>query len=185
MQSLGLPPVIESLPLEIPIGNPLAGGTIKRYDIPPVSGRDYWRLRACDALWGEIGRGRLQALAQATPEQVAEAVTNDRDLRSSVIEVMESDWTAKDVIAAPLTREVHERMLADGVLDVYVKLASATAMAWHLTGDRELAAKVWRGENQGNRNARRQRTSTSTVAASRDRRASGNGTNSPRKRKKR
>jgi len=185
MQSLGLPPVIEALPLDIPIGNPLAGGTIRRYDIPPISGRDYWRLRACDALWGEIGRGRLQSLTQATPEQVAEAVTNDRDLRASVIEVMESEWTAKDVIAAPLTHEVHERMLADGVPDVYVKLASATAMAWHMTGDRDLAAKVWRGENPGNRSARRRKTSTSTAAVNGARRASGNGTNSPKKSKKR
>lgn len=185
MRSLGLPPVIETLPLDIPIGNPLAGGRIKRYNIPPISGRDYWRLRACDALWGEVGRGRLKTLAQAPPEQVAEAVTADRDMRAAIVEVMESEWTAKDVIAAPLTAEVHERMLADGVLDVYIKLASATAMAWHMTGDRDLAAKVWRGENPGNRSARRRKTSTSTGEASGDRRASGNGTNSPRKRKKR
>lgn len=185
MQSLGLPPVIESLPLDIPIGNPLAGGTIKRYNIPPISGRDYWRLRAADALWGEIGRGRLQHLAQATPDQVAEAVTNDRDLRASVVEVMESEWTAKDVVAAPLSREVHDQMLADGVLDVYIKLASATAMAWHMTGDRDLAAKVWAGENPGNRSARRRKTSTSTAGANGARRASGNGTSSRKKSKRR
>lgn len=180
MPSLGLPPAIAADSLELTI--PVAGGT-KVYSIPPISAADFWKLRALDLLWGNVGRGRLKSLTQAPPDEVAKLVTDDPVLQESIVEVMESKLTAKQTIAMPLSKDVSDAMLADGVLDVHYKLAAATALAWHLTGDREAAEAVWLGKNPGNRAARRQTNSTNTGGANGTRRATGNGTNSPRKSK--
>lgn len=184
MQTLVAPAVVvEALPFDIPLGMPRPGGPIGHYEVPPCTAQDFWRLRAGDALWGALGRGRLKDLAQAPPDEVAKMVTDDPAMQRDIVTLMESNWTAQDVIAAPLTRPVFDQMLADGVLDVYVKLASAAAMAWILTGDKQAAVQVFSGENPGNRAARRQKNSPSTAKANEVRRASTSGTRSPKKSK--
>lgn len=179
MQPLVAPAsVVEVLPFDIPLGMPRPDGPMGHYEIPPCTAEDFWRLRALDHLWAAVGRGRLKDLAQAPPDEVAKMVTDDTALQADIVSVMQSKWTAQDVIAAPLTRPVFDQMLADGVLDVYVKLASAAAMAWILTGDKEAAVQVFSGENPGNRAARRRKSSPNTAGASVDRRASTSGTRS-------
>lgn len=50
-----------------------------------------------------------------------------------------------DLVSAALTDAVFDAMGADGVLDAYVQLAGAAAMAWHSTGDPDAAEPVWTG----------------------------------------
>lgn len=183
MQALVAPTiVVETLPFDIPIGMP--GGEVGHYEVPPVTAEVFWALRALDALWAALGRGRLKELAQAPPDEVARLVTDDPSMQADIVQVMQSNWSAQDTIAAPLSRPVFDRMVSDGVLDVYVKLASAAAMAWILTGDKEAAVRVFSGENQGNRAARRKRNLPNTDEAPAPRRANSSVTKSPRKSKR-
>lgn len=182
------PPAVaaEVLPLRIPLGMPRPDGPFGYYEIPPVDGQDWIDLQLTDKLWGAIGARRLDTLpADASQQQTAEAITPHPDEQAGIVRLMNGPRSATDIIAMPLTRAVFDQMVTDGVLAVYIKLAAAAAMAWHLTGDKKAAEQIFTGENRGNPAARHLRTSSSTGGANAGRRASTSGTSSRKKSKKR
>jgi hypothetical protein len=138
-------------------------GVTREYRVKPCTSGELFDLMAIDRGWAVIAGQRWQRIAELSGAEAAPVIIpDDPKLAARLEQMMDGPMSAEDVFALPLGPDVSKAMQADGVSSLEYKLASATAMYWHIAGD-DIASQIWStGRVPGKPAAPPKRSSTST-----------------------